>query len=149
MLRCLRPAPQNQRQAPSKSLSGQQEAVGAVLDQLGSAGASLPRVVRLRRRLLHGCGEQQQKLRPSSPLPSLSSGFSSEGSEEEDSDRVVEGDFVASDEAEARILAWMKWRSERAHFHEVAANDVELEEALRLIERQKAEERAADGVVIN
>ncbi|KAM0862041.1 hypothetical protein ACQ4PT_045498 [Festuca glaucescens] len=54
-----------------------------------------------------------------SPPPSLSSGFSSEESEEEeDGDRVVEGDFIASDEAEARVLARMKRRSERARFRE-------------------------------
>jgi hypothetical protein len=40
------------------------------------------------------------------------------------------------------ILARMKRRSKRAHKCEVTADDAELVVALRLIERQKAEEEA-------
>jgi hypothetical protein len=78
--------------------------------------------------------------RTPSPPPALSSGFSSEESEEKED--IANGDYVASDEDEARVLAWIKRRSERTRLREAAANDAELEEALRLIERQKAAEEA-------
>jgi hypothetical protein len=82
-----------------------------------------------------GSSRHRRRRTPPSP-PALSSGFSSEESEEED---VVDGDYVASDEAEARVLSRIKRRSELTLLREVAADDAELEEALRLIERQKAE----------
>jgi hypothetical protein len=80
-----------------------------------------------------------RRLRTPSPPPALSSGFISEKSEEE---YAIDGDYIASGEAEARVLAQIKRRSERTSLREVAADAADLEEALRLIERQKAEEEA-------
>jgi F0F1-type ATP synthase epsilon subunit len=87
-----------------------------------------------------GAGSSSSHRGTPSPPPALSSGFSSQKSEEKKD--VIDGGYVSFDEAETHVLARFKRRSEHTRLREVATNDAELEEALRLIEGQKAEEEA-------